>query len=159
MRAGANVCQDVAAIRAGAAAYLSGDALPRYELITCRSAEFRRGAWVLIEEIESIASRRPDELVVKVALAAVEGAKSRLMEIERAGLMGEHERVQRLARALLALCDHVETLTGTVMCLACDRKIEDTDQSLPYDQVSSSAYGINPGRIHAGCAGTGRPRR
>lgn len=158
MMAGDKVSPDVAAIRAAAADYLNDDVLPRYEIIKWHSAEFHRGAWALIKEIEGIAAGRPEETVVQVALAAVEGARRRLSEIERAGLMGEHERVQRLARSVLALCDHFETLTGTVMCLACDQKIEDTDESLPYDHVSTSAGAINPGRIHTRCASRGRPR-
>lgn len=159
MTAGEKVAVDAAAIRAAAAGYLNGDVLPRYEIIKCLSAELRRRAWTLIKEIEGIASVRPDEMVVKVALAAVEGAQGRLSEIEHAGLLGEHERVQRLARSVLALCDHFEALTGTVMCLACDQKIEDTDESVPYDHVRSSAGAINPGRIHARCASKGRPCR
>ena len=158
MMAGDKVSLDVAAVRAAAFGYLSDDVLPRYEIVKCHSAEFHRGAWALIKEIEGIASDRPDETVVKVALAAVEGARRRLYEIERAGLLGEHERVQRLARSLLALCDHFETLTGTVMCLACDQKIEDMDESVPYDHVNSSVDAVNPGRIHAMCASRGRPR-
>ncbi|KUN16345.1 hypothetical protein AQJ23_45220 [Streptomyces antibioticus] len=159
MTAGEKVAVDVGSIRAAAAGYLSDDILPRYEIIKCHSAEFSRSAWALIKEIEGIASGRPDETVVNVALAAVEGARSRLLEIERAGLLGEHERVQRLARSVLALCDHFETLTGTVMCLACDQKIEDTDECLPYAPVGSSTGAINPGRIHAGCESRGRPDR
>ncbi|MCI3277552.1 DUF6415 family natural product biosynthesis protein [Streptomyces cylindrosporus] len=150
---------DVLALRKVARDYMSPDMVPRYEIIKRHSASFSRDLWALIKEIEQIASCTPDEVVVKVALAGVGEARRRLGLIERAGLMGEHDRVTMLARSVLALCDHYEALTQVTVCLACDQTIEATDVSVPYDKVSPSGGAARSGRIHARCARAGRPRR
>ncbi|MDT7847398.1 DUF6415 family natural product biosynthesis protein [Streptomyces justiciae] len=52
--------------------------------------------------------------------ADVEEARRRLTVVERAGLVGEHERVLRLAQSVQTLCDHFEALARVTTCLACD---------------------------------------
>ncbi|WP_371749067.1 DUF6415 family natural product biosynthesis protein [Streptomyces sp. NBC_00280] len=74
---------------------------------------FHRDLWRLIPRVEQLAGHFSEENVpAKVALAGVGEARRRLDEIERAGLTGEFERVKRLARSVVALCDHHENLTG-----------------------------------------------
>ncbi|WP_329344664.1 DUF6415 family natural product biosynthesis protein (plasmid) [Streptomyces sp. NBC_00663] len=106
---------DVGPWRKAALAYLSLGILPRYDVVKNHSVEFSRGLRALIGGIECFVATRSDEI-----LADVEEARRRLTVVERAGLMGEHERVMRLAQSVQALCDHYETLTGITMCLACD---------------------------------------
>ncbi len=67
--------------------------------------------------------------------------------------------MKRLARSVQALCDRLETLTGVTNCLACDQKIEATDEALPYSQISPSGGADHPGKVHARCATAGRPHR
>jgi hypothetical protein len=56
----------------------------------------------------------------------------------------------------VALCDHHDALTGTLVCLVCDQGISDGEVSLPYGQFRS---GESAGRVHARCTGTLRRRR
>ncbi|QOV37510.1 hypothetical protein IM697_03480 [Streptomyces ferrugineus] len=65
--------------------------------------------------------------------------------------------MKRLARSVVALCDHRDALTGARMCLACDKPIEE-QASLPYEKVSPSGGATQPGRIHATCADAVRRR-
>jgi hypothetical protein len=74
------------------------------------------------------------------------------------GLGGDVAYARKLARSLIALCDHFESLTGQVMCVACDRAIRRPDDAVPLDQVSNSGGAITA-RVHAGCVDAPRPRR
>lgn len=150
---------DTKAMREAAREYQSMTVLPRYDVVKGHSTDFSRDLWALIDEIERLATQNPDEILVKVALAGVGEARRRLTVIERAGLMGEHERVLRLARSVQALCDHFETLTGTTMCLACDEPISQEQESAAYGKVSPSGPAVAAGRIHAACANRARPAR
>ncbi|MGX9891144.1 DUF6415 family natural product biosynthesis protein [Streptomyces sp. NPDC002276] len=105
---------DIAHMRAGAVAFLAGGVpLPRYEDVQGFAADCQRNLLKLIPEVEQLAGSLPDDdIPAKVAQAGVAEARRRLHEIEAVGLAGEVKRVQRLARSVLALCDHHDSLTG-----------------------------------------------
>jgi hypothetical protein len=114
--------------------------------------DFRRFLEEMIPRIEQLAARRGgDDVPARVALAASEEARRRLAEPEAAELDGEVARTSRLARSAVALCDHHDALTGTVMCLVCDQVITEGETSLPYGQFRS---GESAGRVHPRCTGT-----
>ncbi|WP_267890910.1 DUF6415 family natural product biosynthesis protein [Streptomyces sp. AS58] len=83
-------------------------------------------------------------------------ARRRLSVREAPGLKGEAALVERLARSVMALCDHYDSLTGLVMCLTCDKPIESGDAWVPYDMVSSSSGAVRAGRVHTRCADISR---
>jgi hypothetical protein len=119
--------------------------------------DFRRFLEEVIPRIEQLAARRRgDDVPAQVALAAGEEARRRLAEPEAGELNGEVARASRLARSAVALCDHHDALTGTLVCLVCDQGISDGEVSLPYGQFRS---GESAGRVHARCTGTLRRRR
>ncbi|MEV0633797.1 DUF6415 family natural product biosynthesis protein [Streptomyces sp. NPDC050619] len=135
--------------------FLDQASLPRHQTVKLFSQDFQRYLEQLIPQIEQLTERLPeDDAPAKVASAAVSEACRRVGEPESAGLYGEVERVKRLARSVLALCDHYDTLTGITMCLACDMPIGDDKERLPYDQVSPSggAARSGSGHVHACCA-------
>jgi len=143
---------DTRDLRARAQEFLGEAVPPRYEIIQQSSHAFSCGLWTLIELISVIVRERPDDVPSQVAMAGVGEAQRRLDLIERPGLQGEFERVKRLARSVIALCDHHAFLSGMVLCVACDKPIEPSDDVLPYDQVSPSGGAHRSGRIHAECA-------
>ncbi|WP_405536730.1 DUF6415 family natural product biosynthesis protein [Streptomyces sp. NBC_00075] len=105
--------EQTTAMRDTAVRFLGEPALPRYETVQHFGHAFHRDLWRLIPRIEQLAGCLPgDDAPVNVALAGVGEARRRLDEIERAGLAGEFERVKRLARSVVALCDHHDNLTG-----------------------------------------------
>lgn len=147
-------------MRPAACRFLAQSVLPTYVTIKGCGSDFYQDLRHLIPSIEQLAGRFPeDDVPARVALAGVAEARRRLYEIESPGLRGEFERVKRLARSVVALCDHHDTLTGMTMCLACDKPIEDGDDSVPYDQISPSGGAVRAGRIHARCANTVRHKR
>ncbi|WP_409472824.1 DUF6415 family natural product biosynthesis protein [Streptomyces sp. HC307] len=144
--------QAPATMRAAATWFLDQPLLPRHGTVKRFSDAFRANVGQLIRDIEQLTGNLPgDDVPAKVALAGVEEARRRLNETERPGLAGEVDRVKRLARSVVALCDHYDALTGVVMCLACDAVIEGGDESVPYDHLSASGGAAQPGRIHTRC--------
>ncbi|MFD7407419.1 DUF6415 family natural product biosynthesis protein [Streptomyces sp. NPDC059866] len=142
-------------MRAQASWFIDQRSLPRHQTVKGFSQDFHSYLKQLIPKIEQLAETLPpDDVPAKVALAGVAKARQRLEEAEAAGLHGEVERVKRLARSVMALCDHHDALTGVLMCLACDKPIEAADAWVPYDRVGPSGRTAPPGRIHARCAGT-----
>jgi hypothetical protein len=103
---------DVAAMRTAAAKLFGEDAvLPRWEVVQSLAHLCRCDILLLIPAVEDLAARRPkNDVRARSALADVVEARRCLDEIEAVGLAGEVERAQRLARSVLALCDHLETL-------------------------------------------------
>ncbi|WP_370251647.1 DUF6415 family natural product biosynthesis protein [Streptomyces sp. V4I8] len=149
-----------AAMRAAASWLLDQRTLPRHESLKLWSEDLMAFIGQLISKIEPFfASLSKNDVPARVAMVAVREARRRLHEPEAAGLLGETERVKRLARSVVALCDHHDALTGARMCVACDRPIEDGQASMPYENFSPSAGAKQSGRIHTACASTGRPRR
>ncbi|MGI5408749.1 DUF6415 family natural product biosynthesis protein [Streptomyces chartreusis] len=147
-------------LRASASWFLAQKTLPTYGVVKAFDAEFRQALTELMPQIEQHAAQRPeDDVPARAAMAGVGEAARRLGLPERPGLQGEYERVTRLARSAIALCDHLDSFTGRRMCLACDRPIADGQPSMSYDKVSPSGGALTPGRIHSACAAAGRPRR
>jgi hypothetical protein len=141
-------------MRAGAEWFLDQRTLPRHESMKLYSRDFSGFLERLIPDVEKLAASYPEsDVPSRVALAGVAEARRRLYEPEAAGLLGEMERVKRLARSVVALCDHSVVLTGMRMCLTCDKPIEDGEAFVPYDTVSPSGGAVHSGRIHASCAG------
>jgi hypothetical protein len=113
----------------------------------------------LIPEVEELAGRlHRDDIPRYCALACVGEARGKLRARPAMGLGGDVAYARKLARSLIALCDHFESLTGQVMCVACDRAIRRPDDAVPLDQVSNSGGAITA-RVHAGCVDAPRPRR
>ncbi|MCZ4604765.1 DUF6415 family natural product biosynthesis protein [Streptomyces sp. Lzd4kr] len=148
-------------MRAAATWFLDQNTLPRHEALKLWHQDLSDFLRHLMPAIEVLAANRPEnDVPACVAMAGVGEAHRRLQEPEANGLVGEVERVTRMARSVVALCDHHAALTGAVvMCLACDRPIDADQASLPYDKLSPSGGAARAGRIHAACAGAGRPRR
>ncbi|MFD7408389.1 DUF6415 family natural product biosynthesis protein [Streptomyces sp. NPDC059866] len=144
-------------LRAAATWLLDQRTVPRHQSVKLFSQGFHNYLGQLIPRIGQLAEVLPPDDVPRVALAGVGEARRRLEEPESVGLHGEVDRVRRLARSIVAPCDHFDTLTGLVMCLACDKPIEAGDAWVPYDQVSPSGGVARAGRIHCRCANA--PRR
>ena len=144
---------DTETLRARANAFLNSPTLPRYETVLHEAHVFYGDLCKLIPAVEKLTGGcDEDDVRAKVALAGVGEARRRSYEIERAGLSDEFERVKRLARSVVALCDHYATLTGTAMCLVCDKPIGVGDETTPYDRVSPSGGAARSGDIHSACA-------
>ncbi|GAA5032458.1 hypothetical protein GCM10023335_74960 [Streptomyces siamensis] len=99
-----------------------------------------------------------DDVPRYCALACVGEARGKLRAQPGTGPGRDAAHARRLARSLIALCDHYAALTGQAMCLACDREIHTTDGAVSYDQVSNSGGGLT-GRVHSDCVNAPRPRR
>ncbi|MEU7061485.1 DUF6415 family natural product biosynthesis protein [Streptomyces sp. NPDC046197] len=141
--------------RAAAAWFLDQPLLLRHETVKGFDKDFRQRLGQLIPTIREVTARLPEhDVPAQVALAAIHQARRRLDEVKAVGLQGEVERVKRLARSVVALCDHYDSLTGVTVCLACDQPISGNAAWLPYDQISPSAGTGRSGRIHTGCAHT-----
>jgi hypothetical protein len=114
---------------------------------------------LLIPEVEKLAGGLPREDVPRYcALACVGEAHGKLRAQPGMGPGADVAYARKLARSLIALCDHFESLTGQVMCVACDRVIRRPDDAVPLDQVSNSGGAISA-RVHAACLDAPRPRR
>lgn len=101
-------------MRAAAAEMVGEDAqLPRWETVQEFAHRYRGHIMQLIPAVEDLAAcQAKDDVPANVARAGIGEARRRLDEIEAVGLVGEVKRVQRLARSVLALCDHYENLAG-----------------------------------------------
>jgi hypothetical protein len=139
-------------MRAAANVFLAQATLPRYGTVQRCGNAFSCDLWQLVPQVEQLARSLPeDDVPARVALAGVGEACRRLEAIECPGLEGEFERVKRLARSVVALCDHHTALTGVTMCLACDEPIASGEESMSYDVLSPSGGAALSGRIHARC--------
>ncbi|MBC2902507.1 DUF6415 family natural product biosynthesis protein [Streptomyces cupreus] len=151
---------DIATMRANVAQVLPPDVTPTDPTTLQTLTGMMRGhLQLIIPEIEHVAARLPaDDVPRYVALAGVREACGKLDA--RPGLMPSDAvaHVRRLARSLLALCDHYEKLTGVRMCLACDQPIRQGEATRPYGKVSPSGGAVDFGRIHERCANTVRMR-
>ncbi|WP_435214743.1 DUF6415 family natural product biosynthesis protein [Streptomyces sp. bgisy034] len=149
-----------ASMRAAAAWSLDQPTLPRHEQLKLWSGDLGTFLEHLAAAVEQLAAGLPAaDVPVRVAMVGAGEARRRMNEPEAAGLHGETERVKRLARSVMALCDHHDTLTGARMCLACDKPLDDGQPTVPYEHASPSGGAKVSGRIHAACASVGRPRR
>ncbi|MGW1364292.1 DUF6415 family natural product biosynthesis protein [Streptomyces chartreusis] len=80
--------------------------------------------------------------------AGVGEARRRLGLPARSGLQAEYERVKRLAMSVIALCDHLDALTGINMCLLCDKELEAGQiriraLTIPHPSAGSQAWAVN----------------
>lgn len=102
-----------ATMRASATWFLDQRLLPSHGTVVAFENDFRDFLEVLIPQIDRLAGECPkDDAHVRVASAGVCEARRRLGSAERPGLVGEFERVKRLGRSVVALCDHHDALTG-----------------------------------------------
>ncbi|MGC4983949.1 DUF6415 family natural product biosynthesis protein [Streptomyces sp. DT193] len=114
---------------------------------------------LIVPEVESKAlALDKDDIPRYCALACVGEARGKLRARPGMGLGGDVAYARKLARSLAALCDHFETLTGQAMCVACDRPIRRSDDTVPLDQISNSGGAITA-RVHTDCADAPRPCR
>lgn len=144
-------------VRAAATWFIAQPTLPRHSTVKGFEADFRKVLDVLMPRVEQLAAALPhNDVTAKVALAGVVEARRRLVEPEAAGLHGEAERVKRLARSVISLCDHYDSLSGVRMCLLCDQPIEASDAWEHYQQAGLTGGPGQPGRVHAPCARTAR---
>lgn len=142
-------------MRAAASWFIGQATLPRHGVVARFEHDLRQHLDQLLPAIEELAhGRGSDDATAQAALADVGQARRRLTEPEAAGLTGEVVRVKRIARSVLALCRHHDTLTGVTLCLVCDHAITDGQTSVPYDQTSPSGSSGRSGRIHGDCANT-----
>ncbi|MFB8777970.1 DUF6415 family natural product biosynthesis protein [Streptomyces broussonetiae] len=142
----------LAQMRSSASWFVGQATLPGHQTVLGFVDEFQADLEWLVPRVEQLAAALPEgDGPARMALAGVSEARQRLDLPEASGLQGEVRRVERLARSVLALCDHHDVLTGMVRCLVCDQRIED-DAWTPYDKVSPSGGAIRAGRIHQGCA-------
>jgi len=152
--------RSTASMRSAATWFLDQATLLRHEALAAMSKDMTAFLEQLMPKLEERASTLPaGDVPARVAMAGVAEARRRLYEPGAAGLNGETERVKRLARSVVALCDHHDSLAGASMCLACDKPIDDGRPTMPYEHASPSGGAKVAGRIHTACANTGRPRR
>ncbi|MGW4519164.1 DUF6415 family natural product biosynthesis protein [Streptomyces sp. NPDC004393] len=112
---------------------------------------------LIIPEVEGAAGKLPEDDVPRYcALACIGEAHAKLRATTGAGPHRAAAHARKLARSLMALCDHYEALTGVEMCLACDKPIRDREDSVAYGQVSTSGGAAGAGRIHTRCVPIGR---
>ncbi|MFJ3820331.1 DUF6415 family natural product biosynthesis protein [Streptomyces nodosus] len=98
-------------MRAEATWFLDQQALPRYEVVRRFDVDFRHHLEQLLPLIEQMtAGLTQSDMSRNVALAGAREARRRLTEVEAAGLDGEVNRVGRLARSVVSLCDHYDSL-------------------------------------------------
>ncbi|GGZ19108.1 DUF6415 family natural product biosynthesis protein [Streptomyces poonensis] len=109
--AGSGSLLDIGAMRAAAHGFLASPAVPRYEAVQREAHRFSGDLSKLIAHIEQLthASEKAD-VPAQVALAGVAEARRRIGLLERPGLLGEVERVKKLARSVVSLCDHYDIL-------------------------------------------------
>lgn len=151
---------DIATMRASVAQVLPPEVTPTDGVtLETLTDTLRRGMQMLIPEVERAAAQLPaDDIPRYVALACVREARGKLDA--RPGLMpfDPTAYVRKLARSLLALCDHYIALTGVRTCVACDQPIRPGEATQPYDQVSPSGGASFSGRIHDHCVNAVRIR-
>ncbi|MFJ2004834.1 DUF6415 family natural product biosynthesis protein [Streptomyces chartreusis] len=152
--------ESTTSMRAAADWFLAQRVLPRHTSLRLCSDDFFRFCERLSPEIQELVARLPrNDVLARAAMEGVSEARRRMYEPEAAGLLGETARVTRLARSVVALCNHHDALTGAVMCPACEKPIKSGEPTAPYGKVSPSGGAVQAGRIHAACASTGTSRR
>ncbi len=160
-RAGALPPADTATMRRSAARALppEGEEPPTGEALEQLTGLLRGHMELIVPQVEQAAAKLPrDDVPRYCALACLGEARRKLSSQAGEGEYGAQAHARRLARSLMALCDHYETLTGIVMCLACDQPIRAGDVSQPYDHAGSSGGAASAGRVHARCAAAVRRR-
>ncbi|MFJ4584156.1 DUF6415 family natural product biosynthesis protein [Streptomyces echinatus] len=130
---------------------------PTGEQLATLTATLRGHVELMIPEVERLVARLPEDDIPRYCAQACVGEARRKL----AGRTSSEVPVinaRRLARVLSSLCDHYEALTGQGMCVACDRPLRATDETVPFGPGSGSG-GTSTSHIHAGCAQRPRPAR
>ncbi|MEU4653853.1 DUF6415 family natural product biosynthesis protein [Streptomyces sp. NPDC023723] len=140
---------DIVTMRAAATWFLDRRTPPGRGTVQALHRDLRGYLDGLIPWVLGIVRREEtDEAQGSVALAAVAQARQRMGGAQIDELSGEPAHVTWLARSVLALCDHYDTLTGVTMCLVCDGRIVAGDDSLPFGRGGA-------GRVHTHCGTPG----
>lgn len=102
-----------ASMRAAAAWFLNQSRLPDHGMLKVWAVDLGDFLEHLVSALAQFAAKLPPgDVPARVAMVGVGEARRRLDEPDAAGLRGEAERVRRLARSVVALCDHHDALTG-----------------------------------------------
>ncbi|MFD5131673.1 DUF6415 family natural product biosynthesis protein [Streptomyces olindensis] len=156
----------VTAMRAQASWFLDQRTLPRHQATQLMARDLREFLEHLVPRIERLAAERSrDDAPVpaaNVALAAVAEARRRMDEPEAAGLCGEVERVKSLARSVVSLCDHHDTLTGTPSACSATtssatKRGSRSSGRAPRERVSRRGASISAVRPQGGAPAADRP--
>ncbi|MEU6578167.1 DUF6415 family natural product biosynthesis protein [Streptomyces sp. NPDC046805] len=129
---------------------------PDAEELTALTGLLRSHIELITPRVEQAALKLPADDVPRYCALACVGEARRKLAATAGRWHGDVVHARKLARSLAALCDHYETLTGVVMCLACDQPVRGGEESLPYGHVSPSGEATGAGRIHTRCANTVR---
>ncbi|MFK0173447.1 DUF6415 family natural product biosynthesis protein [Streptomyces sp. NPDC090306] len=143
---------DVATMRKAVDLLLDPDAaVPDNEHLAALTTRLRGHLFLMIHVVEGLALQVPAADIPRwCALAAVGEAQTRVrVEPGWGPPDGYPAHARRLARALNALCDHYDALTGVRTCVLCDKPIEDLAKSLPYRQLTGEAGAS--ARVHDTC--------
>ncbi|MFG3164447.1 DUF6415 family natural product biosynthesis protein [Streptomyces sp. NPDC048232] len=110
-------------MRAAATWLLDRSAMPGRETLKLFDQDFRLFLSLVIPDIEQLAgSRNGDDVATNAARTEVCEARGRLSETAGSDLTAEFERVGRLARSVMDLCDRFDALSGITICSACGRQ-------------------------------------
>ncbi|MEU1203521.1 DUF6415 family natural product biosynthesis protein [Streptomyces sp. NPDC005813] len=146
-------------MRRAVATVLPEDQCISAEALAALTTRLRAYMYALAPQVEQAAGKLPrDDVPRYCALACVGDARGKLRAQPGQGPGRDLAYARKLARSLAALCDHYVTLTGQVMCVACDREIRSADDAVPYDQISNSGGAVTS-RVHSNCLNAPRPRR
>lgn len=96
----------VISMRAAASWFVDQPTLPRHESLKIWSTDLTSYLELLIPTVNELAGIGSADAAAMAAMAGIGEAERRLHEPGAAGLRGETERVRRLARSVIALCDH-----------------------------------------------------
>lgn len=153
---------DIATMRASIASVLPPEVTPTdSDTLQTLTGLIRGHMELAIPEIEQLTVPLPkDDVPRYCALACLGEARRKLSAVPGPQTYDAVVHARKLARSLLALCDHYETLTGVRMCLACDHPIHHGQTTLPYTAVNPTKTATSTGgRIHNHCASTLRSSR
>jgi hypothetical protein len=149
---------DTATMREAAGRLLGENAeLPDAETLETLTLMLRGMLMVAVPEVLSLASSLPaDDVPAACARAGVGQARARLDMEPRPGLPAGIAHGQRLARSVVALCDHYENLrpatTWRQICRWCDTDITDPAEGVVVALKSANSAGgyvVWAHKIHA----------
>lgn len=146
---------DLATMRASCSQVLPPEVTPADPgLLETLTGLLRGHLQLIIPEVEQAATQMPvDDVLRYCALACVGEARGKVSATRGLGAYDAAVYARRLARSLLAMCDHYEALAGKRRCLARDSLVRG-EEVLPYSKVSPPGGAVVCGRIHGSCAGT-----
>jgi hypothetical protein len=104
----------------------------------------------LIPEVEKAAHARPDDDVPRYCALACAGEAGLRLNARLTAAPTALSLARRLARSLLALCDHYESLAEPMVCVLCDGRISDGEDSAPCGQITETGA-VKNSRAHRRC--------